>query len=103
MRNSRFGESLARASFYLFVAKLRCGSESPRGLVGLKQVEQTVGNYSIDFHTLDGVIELAIHIDLHIQTQRQERHQGVTIRFFINPIGVLHQSTSPYVISRLTP
>lgn len=111
--------SPACASFDLFAAELRkvfgfenCGPESTRGLIGLKQGERTVADYSIDFRTrasrsswnssalceaflhgladyikdelvshdtpitLDGVIDLAIRIDLRIQARRREKRQG---------------------------
>lgn len=117
--------SAACASFDLFAAELRkvfgfenCGSESTRGLMGLKQGERTVADYSIDFRTrasqsswnssalcdaflhgladyikdelvshdtpitLDGVIDLAIRIDLRIQTRRREKRQGGAQRSF---------------------
>ncbi len=111
--------SPACASFDLFAAELRkvfgfenCGSESARGLMGLKQGDRTVADYSIDFRTrasqsrwnssalcdaflhgladyikdelvshdtpltLDGVIDLAIRINLRVQTRRREKCQG---------------------------
>ena len=91
------------------------GSESARGLIGLKQGERRVADYSIDFRTrasqsswnssalcdaflhglaayikdelvshdtpitLDGVIDLAIRIDLRIQTRRREQRGGPTL------------------------
>lgn len=115
--------SPACTSFELFAAELRkvfgfenCGSESARGLMGLKQGERTVADYSIDFRTrashsswnssalsdaflhgladyikdelvshdtpvtLDGVIDLAIRIDLRVQARRREKRQGGTQR-----------------------
>ncbi|CAJ1081228.1 hypothetical protein LDENG_00284880 [Xyrichtys novacula] len=113
--------SRACASFDLFAAELRkvfgfenSGSDSARGLMGLKQGERTVADYSIDFRTrasqsgwnsaalrdaflhgladyikdelvshdtsltLDGVIDLAVRIDLRVQTRRREKRQGGT-------------------------
>ncbi len=116
-------QSPACSSFQRFADELRkvfglaaSRSETTRGLMGMRQGDRTVADYSIDFRTLashsswnsealvdaflhgladyvkdelvshnvpltlDGVIELAIRIDLRVQARRRERRQGSSQR-----------------------
>lgn len=81
-----------------------------QGLMGLRQGEQKVAKYAINFHTrarnraffhgladyiedklvshdvpamLNGVIKLAIWIDLYVQARRWERHQLVELELML--------------------
>lgn len=133
-------QSPACSSFQLFAEELRkvfglvaARSETARGLMGMRQGDRTVADYSIDFRTkarqsrwnsealvdaflhgladyikdglvshpvpptLDGVIGLAIQIDLRFQARRRERRQGPSQRqpIFQTRGGASHSCESP--------